>query len=249
MKAEIEAMTLTHNMHQQSLREKTLIKSYLEVDMNEFFQSQIDSATFADLDEGQKAQFVGNFFHWVKCKFNDCNLLQTKSKINTKEASQSPTAAEMKAIEDKAELDDWGKQGAHTAAYNNLEKHGHVVAYAQTDAKNKNTNKNANKLNGKNKINTKAVAKGKSPTAAESKQRYDKLNLDDWGKQGNATSNFHGPDKEYVQTKADVNADKHQRLASDQFPAVQKALAKEKADELVKPTAPAENNKDTEPGK
>jgi len=41
--------------------------------------------------------------------------------------------------------------------------------------------------------------------------------------------------------------DKHARLASDQFPAVQKALAKEKADELVKPTAPAENNKDSEP--
>jgi len=36
-------------------------------------------------------------------------------------------------------------------------------------------------------------------------------------------------------------------MASDQFPAVQKELAKEKADELVKPTAPAENNKDTEP--
>ena len=47
-----------------------------------------------------------------------------------KQASESPTAAEMKAVEDKAELDDWGKQGAHTAAYNNLEKHGAVVAYA-----------------------------------------------------------------------------------------------------------------------
>jgi len=44
-----------------------------------------------------------------------------------------------------------------------------------------------------------------------------------------------------------VQVDKHARLASDQFPAVQKALAKEKADELVKPTAPAENNKDSEP--
>jgi hypothetical protein len=38
MQAEIEAMSLTANMHQQSLRQKTLIKSYLEVDMNEFFQ-------------------------------------------------------------------------------------------------------------------------------------------------------------------------------------------------------------------
>merc|ERR1712032_1556995 len=125
-------MTLTHNMHQQSLREKTLIKSYLEVDMNEFFQSQIDSATFADLDEAQKAQFVGNFFHWVKCKFNDCNLLQTNSKIRTKAASESPTGAQMKAEEDKEELDDWGKQGASTPAFNQLDKHGIIVAYAQT---------------------------------------------------------------------------------------------------------------------
>ena len=38
MQAEIEAMSMTANMHQQSLRQKTLIKSYLEVDMNEFFQ-------------------------------------------------------------------------------------------------------------------------------------------------------------------------------------------------------------------
>lgn len=251
MMSEIEAMSLSSNMHQISLREKTLLKSYLEVDMNEFFQQKIDSDIFADLDEGQKAQFVGNFFHWVKCKFNDCNLVQTKSKLNMKQASESPTAAEMKAIEDKAELDDWGKQGAHTTAYNNLEKHGAVVAYAQTSEKNKNTNKQTNKVNtkGKAKINTKAKtnATHKSPTAAESKQRYDKLSLDDWGKQGNATSAFHHSDKEYVQTNAEVKVDKHARLASDQFPAVQKALAKEKADELVKPTAPAENNKDSEP--
>jgi len=176
-----------------------------------------------------------------------------------KQASESPTAAEMKAVEDKAELDDWGKQGAHTAAYNNLEKHGAVVAYAQTSetAKNKNTNKQTNKASGKAKVNTKTKAKintkaaanatHKSPTAAESKARYDKLNLDDWGKQGNATSAFHHGHTEYVQTKAEVQTDKHARLASDQFPAVQKALAKEKADELVRPTAPAENNKDSEP--
>merc|ERR1712032_565987 len=71
----------------------------------------------------------------------------------------------MKAVEDKAELDDWGKQGAHTAAYNNLEKHGAVVAYAQTENKNKNANKQTNKLNSK----AKADANHKSPTAAEAK--------------------------------------------------------------------------------
>ena len=55
-----------------------------------------------------------------------------------KAASESPTAAEMKAAEDKAELDDWGKQGAGTVAYNSLDRHGHVVAYAQTSEANQN---------------------------------------------------------------------------------------------------------------
>ena len=137
MMAEIEAMSMNANMHQVSAREKTLLKTYLEVDMNEFFQQKIDSDLFEGVDEAQKAQFVGNFFHWVKCRFNDCNLLQTKSKINMKQASSSPTAAEMKAIEDKKDLDDWGKQGNVTPAFNDLEKHGGVVAYAQTSESNK----------------------------------------------------------------------------------------------------------------
>ena len=144
MMAEIEAMSLNANMHQVSAREKTLLKTYLEVDMNEFFQQKIDSDLFEGVDEQHKAEFVGNFFHWVKCRFNDCNLLQTKSKINMKQASagpgpaavisqtrSSPTGAEMKAIEDKKDLDDWGKQGNAQPAFNDL-KHGEIAQYAQT---------------------------------------------------------------------------------------------------------------------
>lgn len=246
MMAEIEAMSLNTNMHQVSAREKTLLKTYLEVDMNEFFQQKIDSDLFEGVDEQQKAQFVGNFFHWVKCRFNDCNLLQTKSKINMKQASQSPTAAEMKAIEDKKDLDDWGKQGNVTPAYNDLGKHGEVVQYAQT------SEANQHKSTIKSKV--KAAAKGKvtkkSPTAAESKTKEDKKDLDDWGKQGNATAAFHHGDNEYVQTKAEVKTDadrKHERMASDQYPAIVKEQEKEKKDELVKPTAPAGNAKDEEP--
>ena len=120
-----------------------------------------------------------------------------------------------------------------------MERHSAVVAYAQTSEANKNKNKQSSKAN--------ATKKAQSPTAADSKIRYDKLNLDDWGKQGNATNAFSHKDAEYVQTKSDIQVDKKDRMASDQFPAVQKELAKEKADELVKPTAPAENNKDSEP--
>ena len=80
MLAEIESMSMNANMHQVSLREKTLLKSYLEVDMNEFFQEKMDSELFEGLDEKQKAEFIGNFFHWVKCRFQDCSLAQIKSK-------------------------------------------------------------------------------------------------------------------------------------------------------------------------
>jgi len=43
MMAEIEAMSMNANMHKMELREKTLLKSYLEVDMNEYLQAQMDS--------------------------------------------------------------------------------------------------------------------------------------------------------------------------------------------------------------
>merc|ERR1712046_6518 len=237
MMAEIESMSMNANMHQVSAREKTLLKTYLEVDMNEFFQQKIDSDLFEGVDEAQKAQFVGNFFHWVKCRFNDCNLLQTKSHINMKQASASPTAAEMKAIEDKKELDDWGKQGNVTPAYNNLEKHGSMVSYAQTSEANKNKNTIKEKVKAAGKTETKAKKQALSPTGAEMKAHEDAKDLADWGKQGNATSNFHHSDKEYVQVAANVKTeiksetDRKQRLASDQFPAVKKQLEKEKADE------------------
>ena len=69
MMAEIEAMSMNANMHQVGLREKTLIKTYLEVDMNEFLQQKMDSQLFEEIDEQHKAEFVGNFFHFVKCRF------------------------------------------------------------------------------------------------------------------------------------------------------------------------------------
>jgi hypothetical protein len=75
MLAEIEGMSMNANMNQVSMREKTLIKSYLEVDMNEYLQQQMDSELFLGLSEKEKSEFIGNFFHWVKCRFSDCNLI------------------------------------------------------------------------------------------------------------------------------------------------------------------------------
>jgi hypothetical protein len=51
MMAEIEAMSMNANMHQVALREKTLLKTYLEVDMNEFLQEKMDSELFEGVNE------------------------------------------------------------------------------------------------------------------------------------------------------------------------------------------------------
>jgi hypothetical protein len=175
MLAEIEAMSMNTNMHQVSLREKTLLKTYLEVDMNEFFQQKIDSEIFEGLDEAEKARFVGNFFHWVKCRFSDCSLLQTKSKINTHKKSEEkqPTIDETNRREAKNDLDAWGKNGANASSHNKKDS-----SYAQT----------------------KTVAG--QPTIDETNTRENKNDLNDWATgKGHHTSSYNGKDQSYVQTK------------------------------------------------
>ena len=79
----------------------------------------MDSKLFEGVDEAAKAKFIGNFFHFVKCRFQDCNnLVQTKSHLNLHKLSNSPTAAESKTIEDKKNHDDWAKQGNNTPSHN-----------------------------------------------------------------------------------------------------------------------------------
>ena len=222
MLSEIEAMSMSSNMHQVSLREKSLLKTYLQVDLNEFFQQKVDSDVFEGLDEKQKAEFVGNFFHWVKCRFQDCNLVQTKAKLNMKQASQQPTIEESTKWNNKVELEGWGRQGNMVRAWNDKPRHGAEVAYAQTSE----ANASANKQTVKAKVAASTKKGTHSPTAAESKVREDKADLDAWGKQGNLTSAFHTTDKSYVQTtaviatsaKSESEADRKARLVSDQFP-------------------------------
>ena len=126
MLAEIEQMSMNANMQQVSRREKALLKTYMQVDMNEYLQQQMDSKLFEGVDEMHKSQFIGNFFHWVKCRFQDCNLLQTKEQLNLrqqiqiaeKEADSQPTAADSKKREDKKDLNNWASgKGNGTPAH------------------------------------------------------------------------------------------------------------------------------------
>ena len=105
MQAEIEAMSMNANMHQIGLREKTLLKTYLEVDMNEYLQNQMDSQLFEGVDEANKSKFIGNFFHFVKCRFQDCGtLVQTGANVNV---AGNPTGRQMKVEEDRRNFQAW----------------------------------------------------------------------------------------------------------------------------------------------
>lgn len=50
---------------------KILLKSQLEVELNEFLQEQIDGEAFEGVDEEEKSRFIGSFFRWVRNLFNE----------------------------------------------------------------------------------------------------------------------------------------------------------------------------------
>ena len=142
----------------------------------------MDSKLFEGVDEAAKAKFIGNFFHFVKCRFQDCNLVQTKSKINMKEKS-------------------------------------------------------------KEKSDT------KQPSIADSKAAVDAENEADWAKNGNGTGSQSKHDKAYVQTDSKINTEESRKAKQTTNTSAQVAadLEKEKSQELVKPHAKSDNEKDTEP--
>jgi len=105
-------------------------------------------------------------------------------------------------------------------SWNDKNRHGAEVSYAQTSE----ANAGATKQTVKAKVTASAKKGTHSPTAADSKIREDKADLDAWGKQGNLTSAFHGADKSYVQTKSEIvtaaksETQRKAKMASDQFP-------------------------------
>lgn len=218
--------------------------------MNEYLQQQMDTKLFEGVDEQHKAQFVGNFFHWVKCRFQDCSMLQTKSQMNLRQQIQisdtdaSPTAAASKKREDKQDLKNWGTGIGHgTPAFN--KKDTEPVAKARYP-------KNTGSV---------TAAQTTQPTIAETDKRENKIALDNWATGvGHATPNRNGKDEQpvdkppypkFVQTdaqiKTEADSERKQKISAPSTPAVLAALEKEAKDELVKPHQLAENSKDAEP--
>ena len=67
----LDELSLNTNLAQIDLVEKNLLKTYMQVELNEFFQEKMESDMFDDLDEDDKSLFVGNFFMWVKKEFKN----------------------------------------------------------------------------------------------------------------------------------------------------------------------------------
>ena len=101
----------------------------------------------------------------------------------------------------------------------------------------------------KSKSNMKAspAERKASQNGTYSKGIQDKVDLDNWGS-GKAThvSAHSKNDKEPTLVQIDASADKA-KMVTNTAGEVAKELEKEKADELVKPHAKADNNGDTEP--
>lgn len=70
----MEELSLNNNLAELSSAEKALLKTFLQTELNEFFQDKIDnSPQFDEVDEDNKAKFIGNFFMWVKKEFKTSN--------------------------------------------------------------------------------------------------------------------------------------------------------------------------------
>lgn len=65
----LQSMSMASHMNMLESRAKALLKTHIQVDVNEYLQEKIDSDLFEDLDEDEKARFIGSFFKWVKSVF------------------------------------------------------------------------------------------------------------------------------------------------------------------------------------
>jgi hypothetical protein len=63
----LKELTLNTGLNQIDIAERNMLKTYMQVELNEFFMDKIDNSEYFDgLDEMEKSQFIGNFFMWIK---------------------------------------------------------------------------------------------------------------------------------------------------------------------------------------
>jgi hypothetical protein len=68
---ELHELSLNHALNGLDARERNMLKTFLQVELNEFFMDKIDNSNiFEGVEDLKKSQFIGNFFMWIKNQFS-----------------------------------------------------------------------------------------------------------------------------------------------------------------------------------
>merc|ERR1712086_160298 len=62
----VDSRSLNAVVAQLAISEKLALKTYLQVELNDYLQEQMESELFEGVDEMEKSQFLGDFFHWMR---------------------------------------------------------------------------------------------------------------------------------------------------------------------------------------
>jgi hypothetical protein len=65
----VDSRSLNAIVAELALQEKAALKTYMQVELNDYLQEQMESELFEGVDELEKSQFLGNFFHWMRNVF------------------------------------------------------------------------------------------------------------------------------------------------------------------------------------
>lgn len=66
----VDARSLNAVVSELDASDKMALKTYLQVELNDYLQEQMESELFTEVDELEKSQFLGNFFHWMRNVFS-----------------------------------------------------------------------------------------------------------------------------------------------------------------------------------
>ena len=84
----VDARSLNAVVSELDASDKMALKTYLQVELNDYLQEQMESELFEGVDEMEKSRFLGNFFQWMRNVF-----------VQVKRADVTPLAEKDKPVE------------------------------------------------------------------------------------------------------------------------------------------------------
>ena len=62
-------MSMHKTLSSVDLEEKSLLKTFLQTELNEYLQEQMESELFEGVSEFEKSEFIGDLFKWIRNAF------------------------------------------------------------------------------------------------------------------------------------------------------------------------------------